>query len=380
MEQAEVIIVGAGPAGLATSACLRRHNISNIVLEREDCSASLWKKRSYDRVKLHLAKQFCQLPHLPFPKGTPKFVPRNKFIQYVDNYVSHFGITPRYGRSVESAVFNEGIGKWCVTVRKRELEEEVYCGVFLVVATGENSEGFTPLIEGLESFEGVCMHSSSYVNGVEFDGKSVLVVGCGNSGMEIAYDLANSNANTAICVRNPVHILTKEIVFVAMLLLHFLPLKLVDKMVVAYSKLKHGKLSKWGLPTPKNGPFFLKATTGRTPTIDVGCVDKIKTGEIKVFPSITSIEGNKIEFENGKIKSFDAIIFATGYRSTVQNWLKEKGHYLFNKNGMPIENFPNHWKGKMDVYSAGFARRGLSGISDDAQNIANDISMAFNKY
>ncbi|PON32036.1 Pyridine nucleotide-disulfide oxidoreductase, class-II [Parasponia andersonii] len=373
MEEVEVIIVGAGPSGLATSACLSRRNISNIVLEREECCGSLWKKRSYDRVKLHLAKQFCELPHVPYPKCTPQFVPKNEFIQYLDNYVSHFGITPSYLRTAEAAIFDVDIGKWRVAATNTGLGvEEVYYGEFLVVATGENSEGYIPVIKGFESFRGVYMHSSSYVNGDEFEGKDVLVVGSGNSGMEIAFDLTNWKAKTSICVRGPVHVLTKEIVLVAMFLLQFFPVKLIDIMAVALGKLKYGNLSKFGLPSPKKGPFFLKATTGRSATIDVGCVEKIKAGEVTVFPSITSIEGNEIKFENGKIDRFDAIIFATGYRST------DKA-YLFDDSGMPKESFPNHWKGKNGLYCAGFARRGLLGISDDAENIAKDISIALNK-
>lgn len=176
----EVIIVGAGPAGLATSTCLNLRNVSNIVLEKDDCSGSLWKKRSYNRLKLHLAKEFCQLPHMPFPKDTPRYVPRDSFIQYLDDYVSHFGIAPRYQRMVESASFDVETGKWCVVVKNTRRDvEEVYYGEFLVVATGENSEGFVPRLKGLESFQGVLMHSSLFKNGEEFDGKDVLVVGQG---------------------------------------------------------------------------------------------------------------------------------------------------------------------------------------------------------
>lgn len=78
---------------------------------------------------------------------------------------------------------------------------EVYFGEFIVVATGENSEGFIPKLRGLESFEGDFMHSSLYKNGEGFSGKEVLVFGSGNSGMEIAYDLSDWNANTSLCVR-----------------------------------------------------------------------------------------------------------------------------------------------------------------------------------
>lgn len=210
MEEVEVIVVGAGPSGLATSGCLNRLNISNIVLEKEDCCGSLWKKRAYDRLKLHLAKQFCQLPHMPYPQGTPKYIPRKGFVQYLDNYVSNFGISPRYQRNVVSAFYDMKTEKWYVTAKNMESNnmQEVYSGKFLVVATGENSEGYIPQLSGFESFKGEFMHSSKYENGKAFSGKEVLVIGCGNSGMEIAYDLTNYNAKTSICVRNPVHIYT----------------------------------------------------------------------------------------------------------------------------------------------------------------------------
>ncbi|XP_042385785.1 probable indole-3-pyruvate monooxygenase YUCCA11 [Zingiber officinale] len=80
----EVFIVGAGPSGLATSACLNVLSVPNIVLEREACTASLWKLRVYDHLKLHLAKRFCALPHMPFPADAPTFLPRRQFVAYLD--------------------------------------------------------------------------------------------------------------------------------------------------------------------------------------------------------------------------------------------------------------------------------------------------------
>lgn len=210
MEEILVVIVGAGPAGLATSACLTYLNIPNLVLEREDCYASLWKKRTYDRLKLHLGKQFCELPHLPFPTDAPTFIPKNGFISYLDDYVSHFRLNIRYRRSVESAFFDEGSKKWRVVVENKASNvTEVYSSKYLVVATGENSEGVIPDgVPGLDSFQGKCLHSSKYENGEVFRGKDVLVVGCGNSGMEIGFDLYNHGAHTSIVARGPVKIST----------------------------------------------------------------------------------------------------------------------------------------------------------------------------
>ncbi|KAI4344902.1 hypothetical protein L6164_012084 [Bauhinia variegata] len=356
MEEVVVVIVGGGPAGLATAACLNRLFIPNIVLERDDCHAPLWRKRTYDRLNLHLGKEFCALPHMPFPDGTPTFVPRVCFMQ---------------------SASLENDGRWRILVKDTTCDgSEVYVATFLVVATGENGEGFIPKIIGLDNFQGEYMHSNRYLNGREWYGKNVLVVGCGNSGMEIAYDLSNWGANTSIVIRNEVHVVTREMVLVAMHLLKFLQVELVDELVVFLSRMKYGNLSKYGLSRPKEGPFSLKVKTGRSPTIDVGCIDKIKKGEIKVFPAVYSIKEDKmIQFEDGREECFDVIIFATGYKSNVLNWLKDYKH-MFNEDGMPKKSNPNHWKGENGIYCAGFSSQGLMGISYDAKHISDDISLA----
>ena len=82
------IIVGSGTFGLATAACLSQLSIPYIILEREDCIASLWKKYSYDRLHLHLGKQFCELPHMSLPFSYPTYMPKKLFIQYLVDYVS----------------------------------------------------------------------------------------------------------------------------------------------------------------------------------------------------------------------------------------------------------------------------------------------------
>ncbi|PNX54785.1 flavin-containing monooxygenase yucca11-like protein, partial [Trifolium pratense] len=97
-----------------------------------------------------------------------------------------------------------------------------------------------------------------------------------------------------------------------------------------------------------------------------------------VYPGIASIKKGKIvEFEDGRSGEFDVIIFATGYRTNVQKWLKDYKE-LFNENGFPKQCFPNHWKGRNKIYCAGFSKNGLQGIAYDAQKIAADINFAIN--
>ncbi|XP_076938277.1 putative indole-3-pyruvate monooxygenase YUCCA11 [Bidens hawaiensis] len=330
-----VVIVGAGPAGIATSACLNLLSIPNIVLEREDCYASLWQKKAYDRLKLHLAKNFCQLPHMAFPLSAPTFVPKNMFVKYLQNYVYHFNVDPLYQRSVESVRYDRSTQKWVVTAKNSVLGlVEEYVGESLVVATGENTEGYIPNIYGLDNFKGLVIHSSEYENGKKFGDEKVLVVGAGNFGMEIAYDLCN-------------WVLKHQSLFVARYI--------------------------YGIQRPLKGPFSLKKDTGRSPVIDIGTISKIKAGEIEVMPAIKDIKDDQIKFTNGQEKQYHAIVFASGFKSTVRKWLKDDGG-LFNEKGMPKHKSPNHWKGEYGLYCVGFESVGLFGISNDAKNIANDIS------
>ncbi|KAL7083956.1 hypothetical protein ACP275_14G194900 [Erythranthe tilingii] len=370
-----VLIIGAGPAGLATSACLNLKKIPNMVLEREDCCASLWKKRAYDRLKLHLAKQFCQLPHMPFPSDAPTYIPKHGFIRYLDDYVSYFNVSPFCNRTVESASFDRVSGNWAVFAQNTlSGETEKYSAKFLVVATGENGEGYIPRIPGLDSFSGEVMHSSSYGNGEKFKKRKVLVVGSGNSGMEIAFDLSNWGAKTSLVVRSPVHFLTEGMVKLGMVLLKYLRVDLVDKILLMLSKFKYGNLNEYGIERPSKGPFYLKKATGRSPVIDVGTIAKIRAREIHVMPSIENVNGRFIKFVNGETESYDAIVFATGYKSTVRRLLKDDGG-LFGEDGMPRKENQNHWKGQNGLYCAGFARAGLFGISKDAKAISQDIGL-----
>ncbi|KAL1315377.1 hypothetical protein HN51_042144 [Arachis hypogaea] len=382
MEQTTVVIVGGGPSGLAISACLKQNSISHIVLEKEDCNVSLWRKHAYDRVNLHLAKEFCELPLMSYPPSCPTFLSKSYFLEYVDRYVERFEISPRYCRTVESAMYDEGEKMWKLEAKARVKEgdmervvDEVYRAKYVVIATGENSEGYIPNVVGLDTFGGQILHSKHYKNGSIFAFKEVLVVGCGNSGMEIAYDLQISGAKTSVLIRNPVHVVSKELIHQGMRMLKYLPVNIVDSVITFLANIKFGDLSQFGIRRPNKGPFYLKEAAGRSPILDVGTIAKIKDGAIKVIPShIMRIENNKVIFGNNTEKEFDAIVFATGYKSVANKWLKDNYKYVLNEDGMPKNEFPKHWKGEHGLYCAGLARRGLFGVKFDAEAIADDIN------
>ncbi|KAF8006253.1 hypothetical protein BT93_K0518 [Corymbia citriodora subsp. variegata] len=374
------VIIGAGPSGLATAACLREQGVPFVVLERADCIASLWQKRTYDRLKLHLPKQFCQLPKMPFPEDFPEYPTRRQFIEYLESYARHFEISPNFNECVQSARYDETSSLWrirTVQARGSSRSEIEYICQWLVVATGENSERVMPDIEGLAEFKGEVIHACNYKSGEKFARKKVLVVGCGNSGMEVSLDLCNYNAEPSMVVRSSVHVLPKEILGkstfeLAVLLMTWLPLWLVDKILLILAWLVLGNTGKYGLKRPSMGPFQLKNERGKTPVLDIGALKKIRSGEIQVVPGIKRFSrGHVVELENGDKLDVDAVVLATGYKSNVPSWLQESE--FFSKNGYPKMQFPNGWKGNAGLYAVGFTRRGLSGASSDAMRIAQDI-------
>lgn len=197
------IIIGAGPSGLAVAACLsQQYRVPSLVLERSDCIASLWKNKTYHRLKLHLPKEFCELPLMGFPQSYPKYPDKFQFISYLESYASHFSIEPRFNQTVHDARFDSNTGSWIVRT-----QDSVYISRWIVVATGENAEPFIPKIVGLESFNGPVLHTMKYRSGFEYRNKKVLVIGCGNSGMEVSLDLSNHGAKTHIVARNYVSLL-----------------------------------------------------------------------------------------------------------------------------------------------------------------------------
>lgn len=145
---------------------------------------------------------------MSYPTEAPTYIPKNEFLKYLDEYIERFDIKPKYRTSIESCTYDGERNCWFGVACDMATSTAVkYTARFLVVASGENSEENIPVIPGLDNFPGEVIHSSRYKAGTTYSGKNVLVVGCGNSGMEIAYDLATYGANTSIVVRSPVCIL-----------------------------------------------------------------------------------------------------------------------------------------------------------------------------
>lgn len=328
----ETLIVGAGPAGLAVGACLRRAGREVAIVEREQQVGAAWR-RHYERLRLHTVKRHSALPFRPLPAGEPQYVPRTHFIDYLEDYARAFELAPAFGVNVERAEPLPG-GGWRV---------ETSAGVrecrFLVIATGYSNAPHRPPLAGRERFGGTILHSAEYKSGAPFAGRRVLVVGVGNTGGEIAIDLVEHGAAAVeLSVRGPVHVVRRDPLGIPAQLLAlataWIPVAARDRMFRALVKLTVGDLSRWGLRAPDEGIVAQLERTGRIPLIDVGTIDLLKAGKIVVRPDVRELTAGGARFVDDSAADYDAIILATGYRPELEQLLPRAAEVL-DERGRP---------------------------------------------
>ncbi len=153
------------------------------------------------------------------------------------------------------------------------------------------------------------------------------MVGCGNSGAEIALDLALANIDVSMVVRNPTHVVPRQLLGrgsqESAIMLARLPIKLRDSIIGAVMRVAVGNLSAWGIERPSIGINRMIEDFGRIPMLDLGTIAKIKEGKIAVVPGIQEVFSHGVQFTNGTTQPFEAIIFATGYRPGLNQIIKD---------------------------------------------------------
>lgn len=126
----------------------------------------------------------------------------------------------------------------------------------------------------------------------------------------------------------PREILGKSTFELGVCLMKWMPIWVVDKILLAAARLVLGNIEKYGLKRPSIGPLELKNTQGKTPVLDIGTLSRIRSGEIKIVPGINKFLQGGVELVNGEVLEIDSVILATGYSSNVPSWLKVRMLYL----------------------------------------------------
>lgn len=350
------LIIGAGPAGLAVAGRMRKAGLEFEILEKSNNVGSAWHGH-YDRLHLHTVKQWSHLPGLEFPKDYPLYVPRAKFVEYFEKYASHFDIRPQFGEEILS--IKKSDKNWSVNSKTGK----IFIAENVIIATGLNRVPNIPTWKGQENFEGKITHARFYKNPLPFAEKNVMVVGMGNTGAEIALDLAEAGIKTWLSVRGKVSIVPRDLngrpVQVTGKQLEKLPFGLGDWLGTQIRKVYFGNLSKYGLKIDTTPPAKLLRKYGKTPVIDLGTIKAVKEEKIKVTGDIDRFSEKKIHLKSGKSVEIDAVILATGYHSKIENLL-ERGEETFDDFGKP--NPPVADGFHQGIYFVGFDNYKLGGI------------------
>lgn len=371
---ADILIVGAGPAGLAVGGALAMAGQRSLLLESGALPGIAWHHH-YERLHLHTVKELSALPGLPFPADAPRYVPRQRVADYLAAYAAHHRLDVRCGQTV-TRIVRDG-ESW----RVHAADEVAHSARTVVLATGANARPVRPTLPGEASFGGHILHSHAYRHARPFAGQRVLVVGMGNTGAEIALDLAEAGVATTISVRSPINVVKRDVLGrptqrTAMLLAK-LPPAWGDRLGVWLRDLTVGDLTPLGLRTPAISPLRQLRETGRTPVIDLGTLDLIRAGRITVRPGIETLTSSGVRFTDGREAPFDALVLATGYRPAVQP--------LFPDLSLPVDErgLPRETIGTGDaagLYFVGFelTRPGglLNTIADQARRVADEVATA----
>jgi putative flavoprotein involved in K+ transport len=372
VEAHDVVIIGAGSAGLATAALLRERGIDPLVVEAGAEPGAVWRTR-YDRLRLHTPRLLSGLPGLRIPRRYGRWVSRDDLIEYFHAYAAHHRINVRTETRVEQIAHDNG--SWRLDTPSGPIRARN-----VVVATGYNGAPFIPDWPGRDSFTGDLVHSADYASPQRFSGRDVLVVGAGNSGAEIAHDLIDGGAaRSRLSVRTPPQIVRRATAgipaqLIGMAIKH-LPPHWVDPISITQRKLSIPDLSARGLPRPEVGVRSAFLATGTTPILDVGIVDAVRRGRVEVVAAVEALDGADVVLADGSRIQPDAVIAATGFRAGLDELV---GHLdVLGPRGLPIEKdgppaLPGLWFVGFTPTLGGQLREG----SIAARKVAEQISAA----
>jgi len=375
MERADVVVIGAGPAGLATAGALRHHGIGSIVLEREDIGSS-WRKH-YDRLHLHTVRWLSHLPGYKMPARYGRWVSRDHVVEYLENYVAAHNLDVRSG--VEADTIERTGGDWVVRTNDAD-----FAAPRVVIATGYNKHQHLPDWPGLDTFTGDLVHSGNYKNPEPYVGKRVLVVGTGNSSAEIVVDLIEGGAgHVMMSVRRSPTVLLREANGVPGqvlgVILRPMPEPVMNKLWPVLQKNVVGDLTKYGMPEPAPNAYTRFLREDVTPILDVGLVDMLKQGKVEIVAAVEGFEADEVLLADGSRVQADAVIAGTGFTRGLEPLVGHLGLIAEGPQGRPNVHGPVTHPDAPGIHFIGYTNP-VSGmfreIAIDARRLAKAIAKA----
>ena len=315
---ADIGIIGAGSSGLITAKVLTEKGLAVECFEKGSDIGGMWRYQNDNGASacyrsLHIDTSIKNLAYadVPFPPGSPDFPSHADVLRYLEAFADRFDLRRliHFRREVRTVT---RAGQGCWMLRLDDGEERRYRAV--IVANGHLWKPRLPAFRG--QFSGEVLHARQYRTPEPFIGKDVLVVGIGNSAVDIAVDVARVARGLHLSTRRSAWVLPKYLLgvpidrwgsFLAGRL--HLPVTVSRAIVGRAARLLHGRQERFGLPLPAH-PIWREHAT-----LSQDLLPYLGHGRIKVRPNIEELRGEEVLFEDGVSQRYDAIIYATGYRT-----------------------------------------------------------------
>lgn len=306
-------IIGAGAAGLSAARHLIEAGVEVVVYEKGSYVGGLWVydndnglSVAYSSLHINSEPSVTHFHGYPFDPEVPTFPSHRDVAAYLENFSHAARIREhiRFNHHVTGVAPPDAGGLRTVTLADGSNEQFET----VIIATGH--QGKPRHVPLLEAFEGRYLHARQYRAPEDFQSDRVLVVGAGNSGLDIAADLAPVAESTTMSARSPVLIMPRMLFgaptarTLGRISKPWVPWLVQRTAMRAISRVVHGPMEKWGLQTPK---------TRTHPATTAMFMTHVAYDRIAVRPGISSIFGHTVTFTDGRSEEFDTIIGATGY-------------------------------------------------------------------
>ena len=315
-------VIGAGSSGIAALKALAEQGFDVTCFEASDRIGGNWvfenkngMSACYRDLHINTSRLRMEYSDYPMPESYPDYPRHDQIAAYFDDYVRHFGVYDqiRFETRVARAERRDD-GVWALTLDDGSTEEFDA----LLVANGHhwNPRLPEPAFEGSgDGFKGIEMHAHAYMSPDFLTGKDVVILGMGNSAMDLAVEGSYVAKNVYLAARRGAYIVPKYIfgkptdtltTFANPRIPFGIRRRIVGKLIDAYV----GKVESFGLPKPDHA--FGQAH----PTVSGRILDRITHGAVKPKPNIARLDGDEVEFTDGTRVHADVVIYCTGYKIT----------------------------------------------------------------
>jgi cation diffusion facilitator CzcD-associated flavoprotein CzcO len=310
-------VIGAGSSGIAAAKALHERGVPFTCFEASDRVGGNWvfankngMSAAYRQLFINTSRDRMEYSDYPMPKSYPDFPHHTQIAAYFDAYVEHFGFRDRirFETKVVRAQRVAG-GGWELTLDDGSVERFDA----LLVANGHHWDPRwpEPMFPGHEGFTGQQLHAHAYVDNDLFAGKDVVVLGMGNSAVDIAVESSYVARTTYLAARRGAWIIPKYMFGRPVDQLPQdprIPFKVRQRMIHTLIRLHVGDPERFGLPRPDHK--FGEAH----PTVSGRILDRIAHGTIAPKPNIRRLDGDMVEFDDGSRVHADVIVYCTGYK------------------------------------------------------------------